>query len=214
MGRRTDIDWGAVQVDVSLGAVSMRQIAKKHGIAESNLRAKAHREGWSRGTGEAVRQATQQALAATAMAKATQIGAEIGAEQVRLYEAGLKEATLTAVEVSREHQMAARRGMAAALGLLSELEVAAQIKDLIASEVEACRVDDAARAAAIDKLLGLRARVESLDRIAGALSKFTAMEREAHGMDEAEQRSDIDEFLLKIHADRQSRQERATSHLA
>jgi hypothetical protein len=203
MGRRSDIDWLAVQADVRLGALGIRQIAKKHGIAESNLRNKAQREGWERGDGAAVRAAAIEADAAVAAARAKEIGAEIGAEQVRLYEAGLRKATLTAVEVAAEHQAAARKGMELAVDLLAELQLASQIKDLIGIEAQSCREDDAARAAAIDRLLGVRGRAETLDRLAGALAKLTAVEREAHDMNKVDQPNDMDQFLLRMHEDRE-----------
>jgi hypothetical protein len=146
-------------------------------------------------------------VAATASVQT--IGAQIGAERARLYEVGLKKATLTAVEVASEHQGTVRRAMKLAQDLLAELECATELKELTAIEVAACRDDDAARAAAIDKMLGARGRVETLDRWAGTLAKLTAVEREAHGMNTNEQRTSMDDLLIRLAAERDLRNRRA-----
>jgi len=210
MGRRTDIDWPAIEVDVKLGMISMRQIARKHKVAESNLRARAKREEWQRGEGDAVRVATKAALSAANTARAQEIGAEIGAQQARLYEGGLREIAWGAAEVAAEHQAVARSAMKAAVDLLRLIEAASQVNDVIAFELEQCRVSDRARAAAIDKLLGLRSRVEMLDRWAGAFSKLASTEREAHGMNSSEQHSSLDELLIRIANEREQGSEPAT----
>jgi hypothetical protein len=204
LGRRSDINWPAVQADYALGALPVRQIARLHGIAESNLRVKAEREQWTRGTGEAVREATREALKTASDQRARKIGEEIGAEQARRFEEHLYDAAMPASVVQLQHQLAARRGMDVAMRLLQELETATKLRDVIEAEVAACREDDQARAALIDRLLGLRALIESMDKWASACSKITNLEREAHGMNSEERRSDVDDLLLKIAAEREA----------
>lgn len=187
MGRRSDIDWDAVQVDYSLGSISVREIARKHRIAESNLRAKAQRERWPRGDGEAVRVATRAALTAVARERAQQIGAEIGAQRAQQFDQELERATLSATEVLAEHQRAARRGMDVASELLQYLEEAALCGDR-------------------EQLVAIRTRVDTLDKWAAAVAKLSAVERGAHGIGNGDQRNAIDDLLLRVATERASRQ--------
>lgn len=202
MARRSDIPWAEVQVDYSLGLLSIREIARKHGIADSNLRSKAKQEGWSRGNGEAARVATREALVAAANERACQLGAEIGAQQAQSYRERLEEEVLSAIEVVREHQLTARRGMQVAMKLLKELESACGSSPIVQAEIERCRQDDAARAALIERQLGVKARVETFDRWASALSRVTAVEREAHQIGAEQKGKEIDDVLLRIHRER------------
>lgn len=201
MGRRSDIDWPAVQADYALGALPIRRIALKHAISDSNLRRRAEREQWERGNGDAVRAATQEALKVAANERARKIGEEIGAEQAQRFEEDLYQAAMPASEVQLQHQLAARRGMDVAMNLLKELEVAARQRAIIEAEIAACRENDAARAALIEKLLGVRALIESMDKWASAFAKITSAERQAHDMNSEHQKSDIDALLLKIAAE-------------
>jgi hypothetical protein len=204
MGRRSDIKWNDVEVDFRLGVLSIRQIAGKHGIADSNLRARAKKEGWARDDGQAARIATREALAAQTQARANEIGAAIGAHQAQAYRQHLEETVLTAVEVTREHQIAARRGMSIGLALLEELEQACRTGELREMDLQRLRSNDAARAALIDRQLGIKARIEAYDRWASAHSKLAAAEREAHNIGRPDSRSELDDLLLKMAAERQA----------
>jgi hypothetical protein len=199
MARRSDIAWNAVEVDYRLGVLTVRAIAEKHGIADSNLRRKAKQEGWVRGEGDTARIAARQALSAISSQEARAIGAEIGEQQAQEYRAGLAQVVLSAVEVEREHQLAARRGMNVALRLLQELESACACADITQAEIDLCRVDDPARAALIERQLGIKGRVEAFDRWSSALSRVTAVEREAHQIGGGQKTSEIDELLRRVH---------------
>src|SRR3954452_19549557 len=202
LGRRSDINWHAVQLDFRLGLLSIREIAKKHGVADSNLRARARREEWSRGDGETAKAAALQAVAAEMTESARAIGAEIGAQQARVYREAVGDGVLTALEITREHQLAARRGLDTAMGLLQELQAACATRDLIEVEIERCRDDDAARAALIERQLGLKGRIEAFDKWSSSFSKLTSAEREAHEIGAGKRQNDIDDLLLRIHQER------------
>jgi hypothetical protein len=203
MSRRSDIDWGPIEVEFRVGAMPIRQIARKYGVADSNLRRRATQEGWTRDAGDAARRAARQEIAASSTECARQIGAEIGAKQAQAYRATLEEAVLSSMQVEREHQVAARRGMELAMRLLEELESACACTKMIQAEIEACGETDSSRAALIDRQLGIKARVDALDKWAGALSRVTGVERQAHRLDAEEKGNEIDAFLLRIHRERE-----------
>ena len=55
MPKKTDTDWHAIEADFRAGALSNRQIAKKHGVAESTLRKRIASGGWVRTSAQKVR---------------------------------------------------------------------------------------------------------------------------------------------------------------
>lgn len=149
-------------------------------------------------------EATREALATVSAERARRIGADIGAEQAQRYEACLEEVAMSSSEIKMQHRLATRRGMNVAMDLLREIELAALAKSQIEEELARCQIDDPARAVLIDKLLGLRGRVDTVDKWATALSKIADAERRANDMDAESKASDVDALLLRIHADKQA----------
>lgn len=65
MPKKTDTDWHAIEADFRAGALSNRQIAKKHGVAESTLRKRIASGGWVRTAAQKVRKNTKTAYQPT-----------------------------------------------------------------------------------------------------------------------------------------------------
>lgn len=202
LGRRSDINWRDIELEFRLGLLSVRELARKHGIADSNLRARAKREGWSREEGCAARAAAREAVVADTIEAAREIAAQIGAQQAQSYRAAVEQTVLTALEVTREHQLAARRGMNVNLALLRELELACINADLIEAEIARCRDDADARAALIERVLGLKGRIDAFDRWSASYQRLAAAEREAHEIGADQKPNTIDELLLRIRDER------------
>lgn len=55
MGRRSDIDWSAIEKDYSAGALPISAVADKHGVSDSQLRIRAARHEWPRNKSDQVR---------------------------------------------------------------------------------------------------------------------------------------------------------------
>lgn len=62
MARRSDIDWEAVERDYRAGQLTLSEIAKKHGISDSQLRVKAKKLGWTRDLTAAIEQRTKEKI--------------------------------------------------------------------------------------------------------------------------------------------------------
>jgi hypothetical protein len=184
MGRRSDIHWSEVEVDYRLGLLPVREIARRHGISDSNLRVRAKKLGWTRTDGENARLAAKEAMTRVGVDQAKKIGARIGAEQARRYNDVFNDTVIQTTLVVGEHRMMIRRAMSAALLLLKDLE-----ESIIASEQNILPPSEQIRRC--------RVQVELLDKWASSFSKLSAAEREAHGIDE-EKRSSIDDLLIKI----------------
>ena len=64
MGRRNDIDWERIERDYSAGQLTIRQIADEHGVSDSQVRAKAKKEGWRRDLSDAIAARTKAKISA------------------------------------------------------------------------------------------------------------------------------------------------------
>ena len=205
MARRSNIDWPAVEAEYRAGFVSVRALARRHGIADSNLRARAKRESWTREDGDAARIATREAMTAVTKKSAREIGAEIGANQARKFEAVVGQTALSATEVVQEHRCALNRARAAALLLLDEICQGASEVDVVRDDLVRLGPIDLARTARVEKALGLRGRVETFDRWAGAFAKLASAERAAYQLDQAaDQGSELDQLLKRVAITRNS----------
>ncbi|MCI1908990.1 MAG: terminase [Acetobacter fabarum] len=59
MPKKTETDWHTIEADFRAGVLSNRQIAKKHGVAESTLRKRIASGGWVRNPAQKVRTKTK-----------------------------------------------------------------------------------------------------------------------------------------------------------
>ena len=204
MARRNNIDWSSIELDVRLGQLSIRQIALKHRIADSNLRARIKREGWTPDCATTIRQATERAVADSVLTRAEEIGAEIGAQKAQQFRDCVQEAVIDSTEAVQHHRRDTRRALAIAKRLLSELEGVEFSMPALVELAETLSATKGARAALLERAISLKSRAEALDRVAAAMSKLTAMERQAHGLDKVanEKGADIDELLLRVHMSR------------
>lgn len=64
MARRNDIDWEKIEREYSAGQLTIRQIADENGVSDSQIRAKAKKEGWRRDLSDAIAARTKAKISA------------------------------------------------------------------------------------------------------------------------------------------------------
>lgn len=104
MGRRTDIDWEAIERDYRCGQLSIRQIAERHAVAVSAITRRAKKEQWSRDLSAEVAKRTKAKLIETALSDAH----EIGTESAQVVISGVEAAAQANIEVIRGHRRVIR----------------------------------------------------------------------------------------------------------
>ncbi|MBS0317685.1 MAG: hypothetical protein JSR49_11230 [Proteobacteria bacterium] len=166
MGRRSDIDWEAIERDYQLGRMTVAAVAQKHGVALSSLKAHAKRGGWTRDLSEMVRVATKAALVESAKLRAEEIGREAGQKSAHddqsavgaavaenLAIAGKQRATLVALNAS----LATARGKIESFaGQVTNIREAKTFADALAVTVGAAKA-----------VIDLERRVYDLDQTGG-----------------------------------------------
>ena len=188
---RTQIDWEAIERAYRPGVLSLREIAKQHGISEGAIRKRARAKAWARDLTDNVRNQVR-----TDLVRGTQVRTESedpDAADRRIVE----EAAATIVQIVREHRTDIRRQRQLAQRLSEQLEEAAlyrqEIEDAIiagtaeADDPEATR--GARQAAWIKRGQMLRAvalptHAGVLRDLATALKTLVGLERQAFNIGE------------------------------
>lgn len=154
-------DWEAIEREYRAGQLSIRQIARQHGVDEATMRKRAKKNGWTRNLADAVRQEVQAALVRTAYP------ADLSDEAIVEY------AAARGVEVVRQHR-----------GHLGRLQrISANLAEALDSFVGGGEL----RAG----LLGFReSPADVLVKIANATARWMPLEREAFGLNH-KQESDV-----------------------
>lgn len=204
-GRRTDLDWEAIETDYRISQLSIRQIATKHGTEASSITRKAKKHSWVRDLSAAVRVATKAKVRA-AVIEETQRNATECTQHV-FSEVDKAANANTAVIVG--HQRRAGRLSGLFEKIATELEFVtdapAEIKTLIVSLAEV----DPEAAAKIQQLASLTSRNNNLKTLSETLDRLTKIERMAYGLDEKENTpaATIDELIKAIDEEHRAKSE-------
>lgn len=76
MGRRSDIDWGAVEKDYSAGVLPISAVAEKHGVSDSQLRVRAAHHEWPRHKSDQARVGKSRAVSASLAAEQCELSTQ------------------------------------------------------------------------------------------------------------------------------------------
>lgn len=170
-GGKPRADWEAIARDYRAGTLSIRAIAKKHGITDKAIRNKAEAEGWKRNLADRIRQETQSALVRIAE----------GGED----EAIVKDAVQENVAIIKTHQKRIGKGAEVLERLLHELEADTLKMDEIEQfiEDETANDENGKRRAAMLKAVSLGNRAQTIQSLTNSMKTLIALQRQAHGID-------------------------------
>lgn len=186
MARRSDIDWERVQRLYVAGQLTIRQIADECGVSDSQVRARAKKEGWSRDLGEAIRARAKAKISTIDVSALVEQSAQESAQKsAALIQQAIEEASDVAAGVIIRHRadirlQQERAGRLEALfdGMLDK--VPATTKDA-ESDIEALNVGD------VFKLS------QTLKAIVETRTKLIDKEREAFGIEDGSAPGDSDD---------------------
>ncbi|EHK8991093.1 hypothetical protein KCT17_003661 [Escherichia coli] len=173
-------DWEAIESAYRAGVLSLREIASRHGVAESSIRKRAKRDEWERDLSAKI-----QAKAEAKVRKA-EVRKQVRAENAES-ERELIEATAEAIATVRmEHRGDIRRSRSLVNQLFDELagecgDVEALVK---LGEMMRCE-DDKGMDKLNDlyqKIISLPSRVKAVKDLSDSLKTLVALEREAYNI--------------------------------
>lgn len=177
MARRSDIDWERIQRLYVAGQLTIKQIADECGVSDSQVRAKAKKEGWARDLGDAIRARAKSKIASIDVSALIEQSAQESAQKsAALIQQAIEEASDVAAGVIVRHRadiriQQERAGRLEALFDAMIDKVPPTIKDDEA-EIEALNVGD------VFKLS------QTFKAIVESRSKLMDKEREAFGIED------------------------------
>ena len=181
-GRRSDIDWEAVERDYRVDKLTNRQLCDKYGIADSGLRKRAKEKGWQKDLTQAVRVATKAALIAEKLAQAEQIGAQIGAELADQTIQSVKLAVRDNLAIIERHQKMHDRHLA--LMVRAEDKVTQMVDDI--TDIREAKI-----------------LVDAVGTLASAGRSVMDQERKSHNIDDTKVEESIEDLIQEAMAKHQ-----------
>jgi hypothetical protein len=152
MGRRSDIDWEAIERDYRCGQLSIRQIAERYTVAVSAITRRSKKDAWSRDLSAEVAKQTKAKLIECALSDAH----EIGTERAHVLISGVQAAAEANIQVIRGHKKAIREETARSDKLAMKVD---ELIDTIADPMELIKTVQAH-----ESLVRSRAKLIELER--------------------------------------------------
>ena len=173
------VDWVAIERDFRAGVKTLRQIGEEHGVSNVAVHKRAKKEGWSRDLAERIRAKAEDLVSRRV------VSANHNHDPVLEREIVEANAEVQAVvRVAHRRDIAKAREICATM--FDELGLVTEHRDRIKQAFEAIGdteegVGQAMKA--LESVLSLPSRSKSMSNLAGSLSTFIRLEREAHGID-------------------------------
>jgi hypothetical protein len=176
---KVDVDWEAIEGMYRAGLLSVREIARLHGISHTAIQKRAKADGWARDLTAKVRQQVATALVATEVATAGT------ATEREIVEA----AAAQVIALVRSHRAEIGRNRAMITTLMGQLEGAVEHRDLLEQIIDDVEDGDTGasikRREALFKAVALPAHAGVLKSLADTLKVVIGLEREAFNVSAA-----------------------------
>jgi DNA-binding Lrp family transcriptional regulator len=185
-----DVDKEALQAQFETGTLSLRELSKQFGMdpkkGHVQIKRLADREGWTQDLGAKIQAKAEAKLAKQALPAEKR-------EAPRIADKAIIEANAEAiVQVRMRHRTDISRGMVLSLNLMAELEHHTLNMDLLMQLGDLMRnPDDKGKDKLFDafnSVISLPDRIKSAKALSEMMKNYIALEREAYGIKEAEQK--------------------------
>lgn len=176
--KRPPVDWEAIEKEYRLGQLTVRQIARQHGIAASSITRKAEKGEWTRDLTDEIRAKTQAALLRNTK-NATPERNTPSREEVAV-------AVETRVTLVRTHQSGLARLRSIAEKLAGQLDADSDDIKEIESAIEEETAGDKSgeRRARMLKAVSLGSRAGIAQQLSQVLKNLIPLERQAFNLDD------------------------------
>lgn len=199
MGRRSDIDWEAVETAFRISQLSVRQIAEQHSTEASTITRRAKKHGWERDLSQAVAAATKTKVR-NAVIRAAQQDAQQDAANTKIRNAVISVAQQAAANhvhsVFSEVDLAANVNATIILGQQKRAGKLSALLETMVKELQEVTSDpqsleaiamalndaDPASAKAVSQLRSISTRMNNLKMATEIMTKLNDAESSAFGI--------------------------------
>ena len=174
---KVDADWESIEGMYRAGLLSVREIARSHGISHVAILKRAKADGWARDLTAKVRQAVTTALVTS------EVTSEVTKEDLVTERQIVEAAAAQVIALVRSHRKEIGRSRAMITTLMDQLEMAAESRDLLEQIID--DVEDGSTGAstkrreALFRAVALPAHAAVLKSLADTLKTVIGLEREA-----------------------------------
>ena len=202
MAAKTPVDWESIEGEYRAGALSVREIAKRHGVTHGAVNKRAKRDRWARDLTEKVRKAVSTALVSTPVSTETK-------DERRTEREIVEDAAATQVALVRDHRKDLSKGRGLVDKLLAQLDTAADAREVLEALIEedtdvpdgaskAAEQAQLARRKAMLAAVSLPAHAGVLKDLATVMRSLIPLERQAFNMDAGPQTDGGDDGFAAI----------------
>lgn len=190
------IDWESVELNFRLGVKTLRNIATEHDCAESSIRKRANRDGWTRDLAAKVRMKAQSLVQKAAVRNVVRTETPVERQQIEVFAHAQSNVIL-------RHRRDIQRARRFAMILISELETLTNNLDLLEQLRQSMYSPDETgrdkRDERFRKAISLSSRVAIMKTLADSLKNLIAIEYEVFGLNEGkESDSDIESVIKHV----------------
>lgn len=170
-------DWETIERAYRAGLLSLREIAKHHGISDTAIRKKAKLLNWERDLTDRVNE----------RARAELVRAEVRKADPRTEQEIIEESAATVVQVVRSHRKHITKQIELVTMLTEQLVDAAGNREDIEDDIykDTTGKDDGRRRAAMLKAVSLPSHTGAIVNLTNALKSLIGMERQAFNIQDA-----------------------------
>ena len=192
------IDWERIELDYRAGVKTLRQIAGEHGTTHTSIGKRAKRDGWERDLAAKIQAKADVLVSKSAVSK--QVSTETRVSERQVVEAN----AMAIADVRLAHRRDIHRTRRITMSLLEELELQTgrdtvvmleQLGELLRSE------DDKGQDKLNDlytKVISLPGRAKTMKDLGESLRVLVALERQAFGLDDKDNRP-VDALTELLH---------------
>lgn len=181
MASKKKTDWELIERDYRADMKSIAQIARENGVASSTIRSRAKAGGWIRDLKTRIKLKTDEYVNKAAMqtVAAVQATEEQTVEENARLTAGVRLQHRKDIALARNMAMTMFDDLSAMIGADGRTGLAELLKTL----VDTGELADGGEVEAFKRATGLSAHVNNMQRLTDTLSKVVALERQAWGLD-------------------------------
>lgn len=178
------IDWEKIELDYRANVKTLRQIADEHGITHGSINKRAKRDGWARDLSAKIKAKTDELVSKSLVS--SEVSNEKRLTEKQIVDEGA--AALTNIRLGQRKDI--QRSRKIAMSLFDELEhqVGVENAENLEKLGELLRTeDDKGRDALNDlymKIISMPGRVKSMKDLSDTLKTLIALERQAFGLDD------------------------------
>ena len=173
---KSKADWESIEREYRSGQLSIREIAKQHGVSDAAVRKRAKARGWQRDLTEEVRRRVRTESVRSEVHTSSASDEEI-----------VEEAAKRGAEIVSVHRRDIRQGRELVESMFGELQSQCAAPEVVEQQVEQY-IDqsgmDVRAANAARRSVSLPGRASTLRDLSQSLQRLVALERQAYNLDE------------------------------